>query len=346
MASVKPYNSETGYSEEKINLTGAQKSALFILSLKETAAAEIFRNMEDSEIRRIGEAIRSLKKVSAEMVSHVFDEFHAATKGEHIALGGGEQYMRGLIEEAIGPDRASELLGSDKPQQPCFEKLKEIDPKLLANLLGPEHPQTIALVMSQLDTTLGAKIMEYLPEAVQPIVAQRLAVLESISDDVMRDIEDILTRELAEVAKEKRSEFKGKEHVATLLNIMDKKIGNEILAIIEEEDLELATTIRESMFVFDDLINVDRRGIQEILKEISTDDLVLALKATSEELKDKFFANMSTRAAEMLEEDLEAMGPVPLSDVERVQKEISSIALRLQEEGKIVIAGAGGEEMV
>jgi flagellar motor switch protein FliG len=323
-------------------LSGAQKAALFLLSLQESDTTEIFRHLEPQEIKRIMDAMSTLTNVSGEAVGKVFERFADYVENEPMMLEGGEHYLRGALNRALGPLEARRVMGEldDRPS-PAAMQLSSVDPRMLSNVLEVEHPQTIALLMTRMEPKQAASVLAHLPEGTQDQVMQRVARLERVSPEVVREIENSIIAELQALGTPEQEAFQGREQAAALLNNMERGIGAEMLARLEDMDEELAEGIRAKMFMFEDLMGVDDRGVQAILKEISSDVLIISLKTASSDLRDKFFRNMSSRAADMMKDDLAAMGPVRVSDVEAAQKEIAQIALRLQEEGTIVIAGAG-----
>ena len=328
----------------KPRLKGAAKVAVFMLSLPEDAASEVFRHMETAEIRKVMAAMERMHYVSAESIGEVFEDFAGFVKNEPVMLEGGAEYLADAVRRAVGPDRARQLLAGETPAsngQPKQVSLDSVDPKTLANVLEVEHPQTVALLVANMDSKRAASVLECMPETMQQDVMSRVARLDRVSPEVLRDIEASVRSELETIGTDEQEDFKGPEQAAALLNSMDRENGVEILARLEAVDETLAVQIRQKMFTFEDLLNVDDRGMQAILKEINSDALLTAMKTASEGLKDKFFRNMASRAADMMRDDLAAMGPTRLAEVEEAQKEIAQTALRLQEEGTIVIAGAG-----
>jgi flagellar motor switch protein FliG len=287
-------------------------------------------------------SMQTLNNVSTDSIRGVFDDFAFFVEHEPVLLEGGADYLRDALDRAVGQEKAMSLLG-ELPEQEVVRPvtLGNVDPKTLANVLESEHPQTIALLLANMDARQAATVLGHMSEEIQQEVMGRVARLERVTPDVIRDIEASIVAELHTIGTSEQREVKGTEQAAALLNNMDRQIGVDLLTRLEEVDESLAVQIRQSMFIFEDLSGVDDRGMQAILKEISSDALLLALKTASPDLKDKFFRNMSSRAADMMRDDLAAMGPARLSDVETAQKEIAQIALRLQEEGTIVIAGAG-----
>jgi flagellar motor switch protein FliG len=330
----------------QVKLSGAQRAALFLLSLEEKAAAAVFRHMEPDEIRKIMAAMSSLRNIPVREAQKVFEEFTHYVRYEPVMLEGGPAYLRGALDKALGAEEARFLLGEAKPEiQDHGRTLSKIDPRTLANALEVEHPQTIALLMTSLEPRQAAGVLGNLPAHLQEEVMNRVARMERISPEVVADIESSILAELSDISTIEQRSFKGTKQAAAMLNSLGRDVGVALLEKLAAKDESLAEQVRYSMFSFEDLLSVADRGLQTILKEVSSDVLLVALKTASPELRDKFFRNMSTRAAEMMREDLEIMGPVRVSDVENAQREIAQVALRLQEEGSIVLAAAG-EDMV
>ena len=331
-------------------LSGAQRSALFMLSLQEGVAASIFQHLESSEIRQIMSAMKQLNNVPTKSVQTVFDDFSYFIKHEPVMLEGGADYLRGALDLALGQDGAKKVMYDARTRNRvspvpsgALPSLSMVEPSALANVLESEHPQTIALVLVNLEAGHASKVLGRFGTELQEQIMSRIARLERINPAVIKDIEESLLAELQGLQESDQQEIKGVAQAAALLNSMDRDVGVELLGRLEDIDDSLASKIRDSMFTFDDMSGVDDRGMQAILKEVSSDDLIIALKTASDSLKNLIFRNMSSRAAEMMADDLEAMGPVRLADVESAQKKVAAVALRLQEEGAIVIAGAGDD---
>lgn len=330
--------------QQKFHLTGAQRCALFMLSLDEESAAEVFRHMEAGEIRRIMSAMTNLQNIPTRVVQKVFEDFAHFVRHEPVLLEGGADYLRHALDRAVGSDQARLLLGEEVPPPPKEEMtLAKVDPRTLANVLEEEHPQTVALLMTNLEARQAAKVLSSMKPEMQEDVMNRIARMDRVSPDVVADIEASIMAELSGISVIEQKNIKGTKQAAALLNNMDRALGVQLLERLSTQDETLAEQVRFSMFSFEDLIHIADRGLQTILKEISSDVLLIALKTASPELREKFFRNMSSRAAEMVREDLAVMGPVRLADVEGAQREIAQVALRLQEEGSIVLAGAGDE---
>ncbi len=329
------------------DLTGAQRSALVLLSLGEDVATDIFRNLNQKEIRDIGMALETVQTISPTVVDEVYLQFAEEVKHDSGFLMRGGEFLEEVATRVMGPEKARNLMAHLKRQtKSSVENLSEADPQTLANVIRKEHPQTIALLLAHTVTNKASSIIPLLPEELQVEVVLRIAKLENVTPDILNEVEQAIQDEILSMGNIESTNVGGVEMVAEMLNNMEKTYEKNILDELSETQPELADRIRQKMFTFDDLINVDGRGIQQILKEIENETLVIALKATSEELKCKIFGNMSKRAASMVEEDLQTKGPMRLSEVERAQMQIVNIAMRLEEEGKIIIAGGEGEDVL
>jgi flagellar motor switch protein FliG len=327
--------------------SGIEKTAILLLALGDEFTTQVFKKLNRKDIAAISKAMLELETVSREDAEEILREFNQAVLlGKEMVLGG-EDTVRKLLEH-LDEETAKyvvDALGLDSGP-PLFKDLTKVSPKILAQILRNEHPQTLALIIGHLPPEHAAELLENLPPGVRPDVLIRLAKLESVPEDMIREVDNVLQSQLIAIGGKEGRKVGGTHAVAEVLNAVEHSIEEEVLAEIEEESAQLAEEIRELMFVFDDIINLDDRSIQELLKEVSNEDLTLALKAASDELKEKFFKNMSERAANMIREDLEIMGPVKLSEVEAAQQNIIKIVRRLEAEGRIVIAGKGGEVLV
>lgn len=324
-------------------INGYEKAAIFLSFLGEDAASEILKNLDVSDIGKITSCMTRMGKVDKAIVDEVLKEAkEAITKGD-VRVGGAEFIKKALIK-GLGDEDASKILEMASKEGP-LDALRWVDPKTLAAFLMTEHPQTIALVISLLEPVQGAEVLLSLPDSIKADVALRIATTERIPESAIEELKEVLKGQL-EMGKGRGKRIGGIKTVAEVLNHCDKTTEQLVLEKIEEQNDAIAESIRQLMFVFDDLVNVDDRGIQMILKEISTDDLSLALKTSSEALKEKIFKNMSQRAAQILKEEMQTKGPVRVSDVEKAQQNIVKVARRLESEGKIILAGKGGEELV
>ncbi len=325
------------------DLSGAEKAAIFLSYVGEDVASQILRNLDDDHIREIASAMSEVRTLKKEEVKPVIEEVRRKIKEESVVIGG-KEFVQRLLSKGLGDENAKKLLENTTRQGP-IEKLNRTDPALLASFLSGEHPQTIAIILALLDPKKAAKVLTLLPDDLKGEVAIRIANLRMIPDEAIKEIENVLQSQF-NITDTSGRKLEGAKTAAEILNNTPKELEQMIMEIIEEKEPEMAENIKSLMFVFDDLINVDDRGIQTLLKEVSTNDLALALKGASERLKEKIFKNMSKRAAEMLKDEMETMGPVRVSDVEAAQKTIVEIARRLEEEGKIILAGKGSEELI
>ncbi len=335
-----PQKNQEGYSKKR-------KAAALLLAIGEENAAKILRKLNEYELHALSNEMALLGELSPKEIDEIANEFLKELGEEH-SIGVGIDNIKNILEKAFGKEKAAELIkkvGTPLSKQP-FYTLLNVDPKMIANFIKSEHPQTIAVILAHLDPQQAAKTLSFLPESLQPDVILRIAKLETVSPEVVKELEDALEEEVKSAGGTESHQVGGIEPVAEIMNNVPKEVEEKVMAEIEEKEPELAEEIRRKMFVFEDLIHVDDRGIQTILKEVSNEDLLLALKAASDQVKEKIFSNMSKRAAEMIKEDLETMGPVRLSDVEQAQQNIIQVARRLADEGKIVIAKGGGEVVV
>lgn len=332
-------------------MTGPKKAAILLVAMGEEAAADVIKNLEDSEIQQVGYYMARFTDVSPEELDMVLEEFYNKTgSGEGgFMINASPDYVKNTLTKALGGDRAKSLVDnlSANVEESALESLKWLDPKAIANFITHEHPQTIALILAHLeDPEQTATVLKELPENLQADVVYRMAILESIQPGVVAEIDEVLSREMQAAGAMGTSKVGGIESVAEMLNSLDKSTETRILATIEESNPDLAEQIRELMFTFEDMVLIDQRGMQLVIKEVPQQDLVMAMKTASEPIKELIFSSMSQRAAEMLREDLEVLGPVKVADVEKAQQNLVKVARKLEEEGKIIIGGRGGGEVV
>ncbi len=323
--------------------SGYEKAAVLLSSIGEEAAAEILRGLDIKEVGKISTHMTRLKAINKADIEGVFKEVaERISRGEvHV---GGREYVKKVLSKGLGEDGANKILELASKES-TLDSLRWVESKTLSNFLVTEHPQTIALVLCLLEPVQAAEVLSGLPEALKGDVAMRIAATERIPANAIEELEDVLRGQL-DVNKGKGRKVGGIRTIAEILNQSDRSTEQMILEKIEGQNNVLADSIRQLMFVFEDIADVDDRGIQMILKEITTEDLSLALKTASDSLKEKIFKNMSQRAAQILKEDMVVRGPVKVSDVEKAQQNIVKVARKLEEEGKIVLAGRGGEELV
>ncbi|HEW92767.1 MAG TPA: flagellar motor switch protein FliG [Thermotogaceae bacterium] len=330
------------------SISGKRKAAILLLTLGPEKAAKVLRNMDESEIEELTLELANVGKISDEERKEVLKEFGDLVKAKDFITEGGVAYAKEILEKALGPDKALEIIDrlTSNLQVKPFEFIKRADPVQLANMLQNEHPQTIALVVCYLDPKTASAIVRALPENLRPEVIKRIALLDRATPEIVREVERVLERKVAAFATAQFSQVGGLETVVDIMNTIDRTTEREILEKLSEQDPELAEEIRKHLFVFEDLMKLDDRSIQVILREIDTRDLALALKGATDELKEKIFKNMSKRAAALLKDELDYMGPVRVKDVEAAQQKIVEVVRRLEEAGEIVIARGGGEELI
>ena len=333
------------------DLTNLEKAAVVMIALGKEVTAQVLRSLPDGDIEILSTAIAKTQNVDPKIELQVLQEYNALLQASEYISEGGIQFAKDVLETSIGKARADNILKkiSEALNPGGFSLLKDVDPIHLLEFIRNEHPQTIALILSQLSPGQAALVMGQLPEDVQTDVAMRIATMEKISPEVIREIEGVLDIHLKEVISGNLSASGGIKAIASILNLVDRGTEKSILGNLEMENPELTSSIKNLMFVFEDLLILDDRGIQLVLKEIDTKELAVALKAASDELKDKIFHNVSDRVATMIQEEMEYAGPMRLSVVEEAQQRIVEVVRRLEEEQQIVIvrgSSEGGEIFV
>lgn len=329
-------------------LTGTQKSAILMMLIGEEEAAEILKNLSPREVQHLGTAMYSVQGLGQDLVNQVLDEFLTIIK-EQTSLGlGAGNYIRNVLTKALGDDKAQSVLTRITPtsQERPIEILDWMDARSIAELVVDEHPQIIALVMSYLDAGLASDVLLSLPDELQPDVVYRVATLETVQPEALRELEDVMQRKFKSNATLRASQVGGVKAAAQIMNFTKQDTEALIMDVIGEEDRNLMQAIQESMFVFDNLLDSDDKSIQTLLRNVETEDLVLALKGADEPLRDKLLSCMSSRAAANLQDEMEALGPVRLTEVQDAQKRIINIARTMSDEGTIVLAGRGGDDFV
>ena len=330
------------------NITATQKAALVLVALGVDNASEILRELSETEVEDISIEIAKLRNVSADVLNNVIEDFYQMMMANNYIIQGGIKYAKDVLEKAWGKKKAEDLLKRVEAvtEVSAFYLLQTVDDKQLLNFIQNEHPQTAALILANLKPSQSATILSELPEDSQYEIAYRLATMEKTSPELIADIEDVLRDQMGSVFGSSLSKTGGPESVAQILNSVSQTAEKNILSNLRERDAELAAEITDFMFLFEDLIWLMDTAIQRILKEIDSKVLGLSLKAASQELKDKVFKNMSERAAAMLKEELEYLGPVKLKDVENAQKEILEAVHALEAAGEIVLARGEEEEII
>nr|MBH9370315.1 flagellar motor switch protein FliG [Pseudomonas aeruginosa] len=329
-------------------LTKVDKAAILLLSLGETDAAQVLRHMGPKEVQRVGVAMASMRNVHREQVEQVMGEF-VEVVGDQTSLGvGADGYIRKMLPPALGEDKANNLIarlllgGSTSGR----DSLKWMEPRAVADVIRYEHPQIQAIVVAYLDPDQAAEVLSHFDHKVRLDIVLRVSSLNTVQPSALKELNLILEKQFAGNSNATRTTMGGVKRAADIMNYLDSSIEGQLMDSIREVDEDLSGQIEDLMFVFDNLADVDDRGIQALLREVSSDVLVLALKGSDEAIREKVFKNMSKRAAELLRDDLEAKGPVRVSEVEGAQKEILTIARRMAESGDIVLGGKGGEEMI
>lgn len=329
-------------------LSGQDKAGLLLSSLGVTTTQLIFGYMRDNDVKRLINAMSNVKKAPIWMIKKVLEEFYSQLNEDNDLLFS-DNRGRDFIINALGEERAKQLLGQivDVGTHNTLESLELVDTRTLANFLINEHPQTIALIVAHLAPERKVDVLRRLPEGLQAEVVLRVANLDYVSPELIAQLDDVLKTELSTLGSIDTNQLGGVEPIADMLNLMDKNSEKNIMSRVEEKDPELAEEIRKLMFVFEDLVYVDDKGIQALLKEVDNQKLVIALKTAPEEIKMKLFKNMSNRAATLLNEDLDALGPTKLSDVEKAQAEIVQKCKELEAQGKAFISrGSDGDALV
>lgn len=332
--------------EALAKLSRLERAAILLMSLGEKDAAEILKHMGPKEVQRVGMAMAALTNINQSQVEGVVAEFLEEVSGQ-TGLGlGSDAYIRNMLTQALGSDKAGTLidrilLGGNTTG---LDSLKWMESRQVADLIRHEHPQIQAIVVSYLDPDQSADILSNFDEKVRLDIIMRVAALDAVQPTALQELNDILERQFSGKAGAQTTSIGGIQTAANIVNLIDSKIATELLESIKEVDEDVGTQIQDLMFVFDDLVDVDDRGMQALLREVSTELLVVALKGADPQVQDKVFRNMSKRASEILRDDLEAKGPVKVSEVEGAQKEILNIARRLADAGEIVLGG--GEAMM
>ena len=329
-------------------LSKVEKAAIFLLSLGEADAAQILRHMGPKEVQKVGTAMAQMRNVNREQVERVLGDFIEVV-GDQTSLGvGADGYIRKMLTQALGEDKASGLidrilLGGNTSG---LDSLKWMEPRAVADVIRYEHPQIQAIVVAYLDPDQAAEVLGHFDHKVRLDIVLRVSSLNTVQPAALKELNLILEKQFSGSASTTRTALGGVQRAAHIMHYLDSSVEGPLMDAIRDADQDLSGQIEDLMFVFDNLADVDDRGIQALLREVSSDVLVLALKGADDGIKEKFFRNMSKRAAELLRDDLEAKGPVRLSEVEGAQKEVLAVARRMADAGEIVLGGKGGEEMV
>ena len=328
--------------------SGAEDAAILLMSLGEESAAAVFKHLSPKEVQKVGETIARMRAVPRERVDSVLERFGSLAASQSTLVEDNDEYVKSVLRKALGDEKAELLL--DRIMQSGdvsgIESLKWMEPSAVAELLRNEHPQIAAAILVHMDFDQASSVLKCFAERQRNEVLLRVATLDGIQPSALRDLNDVMSRVIAGGDRLRKSALGGVKTAAEIINLLGASVETSVLDFLRDTDNELAQRIMDNMFGFDDLVKIDDKGIQALLKEIQSESLVIALKGATPELREKIFANMSTRAAETLREDLESRGPVRVSEVEAEQKELLKVVRRLADEGQIVIGGGGDDEFV
>lgn len=333
---------------QKNELTGKQKAAILLISLGPDVSASIYKHLSEDEIEQLTLGISSVRKVEPSLKEAVLHEFEQITLAQNYLEKGGVSYAKQVLEKALGPEQAMMIINrlTSSLQVRPFDFARKADPMQLLNFIQHEHPQTIALILSYLEPPQAGQILSSLPQERQADIARRIATMGSTSPEVINEVEQILERKLSATVTQDYTQTGGLEAVVEVLNGVDRATEKIIIDTLEIQDPALAEEIKQRMFVFEDIVTLDNRSIQRVIRDVENDDLLLSLKVASEEVKSIIFKNMSSRMVETFKEEMEFMGPVRLKDVEEAQSRIVAAIRRLEDAGEIVLARGGGDDII
>lgn len=334
------------YADEKIS--GLQKASILLIALGPEKSAMIFKHLKEEEIEELTLEIANTRSITPQVKDEVIDEFYQVCLAQQYIAEGGINYAKELLEKALGAEKAMDVIGklTASLQVKPFEFVRKTEASQLLNFIQDEHPQTIALILSYLPLAQSATIIASLPPERQADVAKRIALMDRTSPDVVKEVEKVLESKLASLVNQDYTIIGGVDAVVDILNTVDRSTEKHIMETLEIEEPELADEIRKKMFVFEDILLLDDRAIQRVLRDVDNNDLAMALKSANEQVQSAIFNNMSKRLAVMIKEDMEFMGPVRMKDVEEAQQKIVNIIRKLEDSGEIVISRGGGDEIV
>ncbi len=329
-------------------ITGVQKAAVLLIALGPERSSQIFKHLKDDEIESLTLEIANTKSVPSEVKDQILDEFYEICLAQQYIAEGGIAYAKELLDKALGEDRAKDVIGrlTASLQVRPFEFVRKADASQLLNFIQDEHPQTIALILAYLPASQAAAVVSALQPEKQADVARRIAMMDRTSPDVIKEVEKVLEKKLASLVNQDYTIVGGVDSIVNILNTVDRSTEKHIMETLEIEEPELADDIRRKMFVFEDILVLDNRSIQTVLREVDNNELAIALKNANEDVQKVIFDNLSSRLATMIKEDMEFMGPVRLKDVEDAQQKIVNIIRKLEDSGEIVISRGGGDEIV
>ncbi len=329
-------------------LSGLQKAAVLLITLGPDKSSNVFKFLKEEEIEQLTLEIANTRSINQALKEEVLDEFYQVCLAQQYISEGGIDYAKNLLEKALGGEKAVEVIGklTASLQVRPFEFIRKTDASQLLNFIQEEHPQTIALILSYLSTSQAAAIISALPQDKQADVAKRIAQMDRTSPDVIKEVEGVLEKKLANLVNQDFTIAGGVEAVVDILNTVDRGTEKHIMETLEIDEPELADEIRKKMFVFEDILTLDDRSIQRVLREVDNNEVAVALKNANEDVQAAIFNNMSKRLASMIKEDMEFMGPVRMKDVEEAQQKIVNVIRKLEDAGEIIIARGGGDELV
>ena len=329
-------------------LSGLQKAAVLLIALGPEKSSHIFKHLKEDEIEELTLEIANTRSITPQLKETVIEEFYQVCLAQQYIAEGGIGYAKELLEKALGEERARDVIGklTASLQVKPFEFVRKTDASQLLNFIQDEHPQTIALIMSYLSPAQSSMILSSLPPERQADVAKRIAIMDRTSPDVIKEVEKVLESKLSSLVNQDYTIIGGVDAVVEILNSVDRGTEKQIMETLEIEEPELADEIRKKMFVFEDILLLDDRAIQRVLRDVENSDLAIALKGSNEEVQSAIFKNLSKRLAAMIKEDMEFMGPVRMKDVEEAQQKIVNIIRKLEDAAEIVISRGGGDEIV
>ena len=335
-------------SKNQEEMRGVEKAATLLIALGPEKSAKIFKHLKEEEIEQLTLEIASINSVSPQTKEAVLNEFYEVCLAQQYIAEGGITYAKDLLEKALGEEKAKEIISklTASLQVKPFEFVRKADPAQLLNFIQDEHPQTIALILSYLPASQSSQVVSALPPEKQADVAKRIALMDRTSPDVIKEVEKILERKLSSLVNQDYAIIGGVDSIVAILNAVDRGTEKHIMETLEIEDAALAEEIRKKMFVFEDILTLDDRSIQRVLRDVDNNDLGIALKGANEEVQNIIFNNLSKRLAVMIKEDMDFMGPVRLKDVEEAQQKIVNIIRKLEDTGEIIIARGGGDELI
>lgn len=329
-------------------ISGVQKAAVLLIALGPEKSANVFKHLKEDEIEQLILEIANTRSISPSMKDQVLDEFYEVCLAQQYIAEGGIAYAKDLLEKSLGADRAKDVIGklTASLQVRPFEFVRKTDASQLLNFIQDEHPQTIALILSYLPSSQASVIISALTPDKQTDVAKRIAQMDRTSPDVIKEVEKVLEQKLASLVNQDYTVVGGVDSIVEILNTVDRGTEKHIMESLEIEDPELADEIRKKMFVFEDILSLDDRSVQRVLREVDNNELAVALKGSNEEVQNLIFSNLSSRLATMIKEDMDFMGPVRMKDVEEAQQKIVNIIRKLEDSAEIIISRGGGDEIV